>query len=333
LTLTLPSCATHLLSHDTPLPARVKAGQLHGQIVDMRTLHIVPFDAMVRALAAARVIAVGEEHYHPEIQAFELQLLQALAQQRPGYLALAMEFLERDAQQAVDAYTAATIDLDMFHQRLEAAPSFQRYYTPLVIYARQNRMPTLAMNAPRHIARRVAKVGLQATLEELDATDRAYVPEHLPEISARYRTYFLDAVASHHPVEDEQAVTFTEASFLKDATMAHVLSRFLEQHPQFTVFAIAGRFHLDYGIAIPALIEQQQPYIPTRRITTMAVSAGIKVDLHHLRQEGIADYVRFFPPAPRVATPRAFVPVRQTWSRSGPAEIATTRRLRTGEKR
>ena len=298
LTLTLPSCATHALSPAAPLPSHVRGKQLHGKIVDMQTLRIIPFNTMVRALASARVIGIGEEHYHPDIQAFELQLLQALDQQSPESLALAMEFLERDAQQTVDDYTTSTIDLDTFHERIAAGPSFQRYYTPLVTYARQKHMPTLAMNVPRRIARQVAKSGLQATLTDLDATDRTYVPPDLPDIPTRYQTYFLDAVTAHHPVEDQQAVTFTEASFIKDVTMAHVISRFLEQHPHAMVLAIAGRFHLDYGIAIPALIEQQRPHTPMRRITTMAVGARSKIDLRHLKQENIADYICFFPPAP-----------------------------------
>jgi uncharacterized iron-regulated protein len=235
-----------------------------------------------------------------------------------------MEFLERDDQQTVDDYTAATIDQDTFHTRLQASASFQRYYTPLVTYAQQGSIPTLAMNLPRHLARQVAREGLQRTLQSLDADNRAYVPMMLPDIPPRYRTYFLDAVASHHPVKGQQAVYFTEASFLKDATMAYVLSRFLDQHPQFIVLAIAGRFHVDYGIAIPALLKQQQPHLPMRRLTTMTVAPHRQVDLHRLRDEGIADYVRFFPPVPalhrRVQLPLSARPPANPGSRRSAQE-------------
>jgi uncharacterized iron-regulated protein len=92
----------------------------------MRTLHLIDFDTLVHNLATAHLIALGEEHYHSEIQAFELRLLKALAQQRPHQLALAMEFLERDAQETVDAYLAHTIDQETLHTRLNASAAFQR---------------------------------------------------------------------------------------------------------------------------------------------------------------------------------------------------------------
>jgi uncharacterized iron-regulated protein len=246
----------------------------------------------------AQVIALGEEHYHPDIQAFELHLLRALAQQRPQQLALAMEFLERDEQQAVDAYAAGTIDQATFHQRIEASASFQRYYSPLLDFAQQARLPIIAMNVPRRIARQVAKEGWQKTLQGLDTAERVYLPATLPTVSAHYRTYFLDAVAAHHPVQGEQAERLTESALLKDVTMADSLAAFLEHHPDFTVLAIAGRFHMDYGIALPSLLRQQRQQVVMQRLTTISVAADSSIDLRHLWEKGIADYVRFFPPAP-----------------------------------
>lgn len=264
----------------------------------MRTLRSLDIETLVHTIAQVNVIAVGEEHYHPDIQAFELRLLRALVQQRPQHLALAMEFLERDNQQVVDDYLAETIDQETFHKRLKASPSFQHYYSPLVHFARQAGLPIIAMNAPRRIAHQVAKEGLQKTLQSLDAAERAYLPASLPAVSARYRTYFLDAVAAYHPVQGEQAEHFTEASLLKDVTMAAALATFLERHPDFTVLAIAGRFHVDYGIALPSLLYQRRQQVILRRISTISVGADSSIDLQHLRQEDIADYVRFFPPAP-----------------------------------
>jgi uncharacterized iron-regulated protein len=264
----------------------------------MRTLRLIDFDTLIRNLAPAHVIALGEEHYHPEIQAFALRLLQALAQQRPHQLALAMEFLERDAQETVDTYLAHTIDRETLHTRLNASAAFQRLYAPLIHYAQQARLPTLAMNLPRRISRQVTQEGLQSVLQGLTPADRALIPPELPDVPERYRTYFLDRVQAHHPVEGEQAIRFTDASFLKDVTMARALALFLEQHPHHTVLAIAGRFHMDHGIAIPDLLQQQRPQVNMRRITTMTVPHRQAIDLQQLQAENIADYIRFFPPAP-----------------------------------
>jgi hypothetical protein len=62
--------------------------------------------------------------------------------------------------------------------------------------------------------------------------------------------------------------------------------------------AIAGRFHMDHGIAIPDLLQQQRPQVNMQRITTMTVPRRQAIDLQQLQAENIADYIRFFPPAP-----------------------------------
>ena len=270
--------------------------ELHGVLADMHTLRPLDLQTLVSSMPHIQVVFVGEEHYHPAIQAFELRLLQTLVHQRPQRIALAMEFLERDDQQTVDAYVNKRIDHATLHTRLKASPSFRRYYTPLLRYARHTGMPVLAMNAPRQIARQVAQTGLRRTLQELSKAERTYLPASFPAVPDQYRQYFLEAVAAHHPVQGERATHLTESSFLKDMTMATTLATFLQHHPDFTVLAIAGRFHVDHGIALPTLLAEQHAHVTMRRITAMTVTADKAVNLSDLRHEAIADYIRFFPP-------------------------------------
>jgi uncharacterized iron-regulated protein len=259
---------------------------------------MITLDVLIKAVSQANVVAFGEEHYHPAIQAFALQLLQALAQRRPQRLALAMEFLERHQQQTVDDYLRGAIDRVTFETRLGASPAFMRHYFPLVDYAREQGLPVIAMNTPRHIARQVARQGLQETLRQLSGSDRAYLPETLSAVTPSYRTYFLETVAAHHPLRGEQAEHFVEASHLKDETMAASLARFLDQHRGFTVLAIAGRFHFDYGKAIPPLLRQHHQRLVMSHITALAVGDNDTVNLQRLAREQIADYLWFAAPAP-----------------------------------
>ena len=157
LALLLSACGVRSLHPNVPLPATVGGAALQGMTIDLHTQRALDLDTLARAIAHAQVITLGEEHYHADIQAFELRLLRALAQQRPQHLALALEFLERDVQPAVDAYVAGRIDQATFHERIDASPAFQRHYSPLIQFARQARLPIIAMNIPRRIARQVAK--------------------------------------------------------------------------------------------------------------------------------------------------------------------------------
>jgi uncharacterized iron-regulated protein len=287
------------------LPATVSGKHVQSTIVDLHTQRIIPFETLADTVAQADIVAISEEHYHPDIQAFALRMLQALAQRRPAHLALALEFLERDQQSAVDEYGRGSIDAETLKTRLGASAAFMRYYFPLIDYARQQGLPVLAMNVPRRIARQVAREGLQPTLQQLGDQERAYLPETLSIASPLYRTYFLDAVATQHSIQGEQAERMVDAAHLKDETMAACLTRFFEQHADFTVLAIAGRFHFDYGKAIPALLQQRRPQLRTSRITTIAVDADSVIDLRQLAHEEIAAYLWFVPPAPAQSEQRS----------------------------
>jgi len=292
----------------TVLPVTVPGHRVYSTGVEVQSRRIMPFEALADILVQADVVALGEEHYHPDIQAFALRLLQALTQRQPQRLALAMEFLERDQQSAVDEYVHERIEATAFQTRLGASAAFMRSYFPLIDYARQQRLPVLAMNVPRRIARQVAREGLSATLQHLSPPERAYLPATLAPVAPTYRTYFLGAVASHHTMQGELAERFVEASHLKDDTMAEVLAQFLDQHRGFTVLALAGRFHVDYGTAIPALLQQRRPHLRVVRMTTIAVDANSLIDFQQFAREALADYLWFTPPAPQQShrpSPRA----------------------------
>src|SRR5215475_2044954 len=218
---TVSACALHTASPlaDRAVLSTVRGSQLQGTIVELATQRTLSFEAFVQAVAQAQVVAVGEEHYHPDIQAFELRLFQALAQHRPRHIALAMEFLERDMQVAVDAYLSGNSDAVTLQTQIKATPDFIQFYFPFVQYARQAGVPLLALNVPRSLARRVTKEGLQAVAEGLPTPERAYMAATFLPITPQYRTYFLQAVAAAHSLPTGQRAPFAEAAHFKDKTM------------------------------------------------------------------------------------------------------------------
>ena len=298
--LTLSACALRTGSPpaNTVVLTTARGAQLQGTLVELATQRPLAFEAFVKAVAQAQVVAVGEEHYHPDIQAFELRLLQALVQHRPQRVTLAMEFLERDMQSAVDAYLVGRSDAATFQAQIKATPEFIQYYFPCIQYAHQAGMPVVALNAPRSLARRVTKEGLQAVVQSLLPPERAHLAATFAPITPQYRNYFLQAVATAHPLPEEQIERFVEAAYLKDETMAESLAAFLERAADVTVLAIAGRFHVDYGLAIPTMLQQRRPHVTIRRVTTMSVATDETIDLRKLAQETLADYVWFVPPRP-----------------------------------
>jgi len=138
--------------------------------------------------------------------------------------------------------------------------------------------------------------GLQAVVQSIPDTKRAHLPATFLALTPQYRTYFLQAVAASHPLPEAQVEHFVTAAHVKDDTMAESLAAFLEQRADCAVLAIAGRFHFDYGLAIPALLQQRQPHVTVQRVTTMAVATDDTIALLELAGKHLADYVWFAPP-------------------------------------
>lgn len=292
--LTLTACALQ-----TPLP------RLDGEplsFVELATQRVVPFAMFIAALARTQVVALGEVHYHPAVQAFELRVLQTLGQQQPQRIILAMEFIERDMQPSVDAYLAGHIDAATLHGQIKATPAFIQSYMPLLQYARQAGIPVQAMNAPRALTRRVAKEGLQTVLDSLTPDERGSLAATMAPMTPQYRAYCVRALGKAHPLPTDQMEHFVEAAYLKDETMAESLATIVAAAPTAIVLAIAGRFHVDYGLAIPALLQHRRPDVSIVRVTTIPVAADEDTDVRRLASAGLAEYVWFAPPHPESPT-------------------------------
>jgi uncharacterized iron-regulated protein len=200
-------------------------------------------------------------------------------------------------QPDIAAYLQGHIDEMTLQQQLKTSASFMQLYFPLIRTARQHGLAVLTPNVPRYLARRVAREGLQRTLASLKEPERQYIPA-LPGVATpRYRNYFLQAIAAVHTLQASEIESFVEAAYLKDETMAESLLMFFNQVPEATVFLLAGRFHTDYGTAIPALLQERRPHLRLQSITAMPVAATDTIDLHQLAQDRLADYVWFTPPA------------------------------------
>jgi uncharacterized iron-regulated protein len=155
LVLVLSGCAARPLAPEPSgaLPPSVSGKHIQHTLIDVQTQRAIAFDTLVDAVAATDIVAIGEEHHQPDIQAFALRLLQDLAQRRPQHLALAMEFLERDQQPNVDAYLSGAIDQLILQNRLGASEVYARFLPPCV-------MPPAGTTSDRYESpRRIARQG------------------------------------------------------------------------------------------------------------------------------------------------------------------------------
>ncbi len=224
--------------------------------------------AVLEELAKAKVIYLGETHDKPQDHAAQLQIIQALHQRNPR-IAIAMEMFQRPFQSYIDRYLAGNINEEDLRDRTEYDERWGfpwEYYAPFVRFAKDNRLPVIALNAPTETVRQVARRGL----ERLSRDDRRYIPP-ISEIRTddpAYRQVIQEIYEQSHKGKGNSSdfERFFQAQVVWDETMADKIVRFLQANPDYQVVVLVGKGHVAYGYGIPSRVARRVDGIVQRII-------------------------------------------------------------------
>ncbi|MCP9835329.1 MULTISPECIES: ChaN family lipoprotein [unclassified Cyanobium] len=209
-------------------------------------------------LARRPVVLLGERHDSAAHHRWQLATLQALQERSPD-LSLGLEMVPRRLQPVLDRWVAGDLKERAFLEALDW-PAIWGYdadlYLPILRFARDRRLPLLALNVDRLLVRRVRAEGFAA----VPAREREGVGRPAPA-SAAYRTQ-LHRLWQHHPfvptsgqrrpgLEDPSFVRFVESQLLWDRAMAEAIADRRRRHPGAPVVALIGNGHLAGGHGVP----------------------------------------------------------------------------------
>ncbi|WP_413166514.1 ChaN family lipoprotein [Capilliphycus salinus ALCB114379] len=214
---------------------------------------------ILQNLATADVVYLGETHDRTPDHQAQLQIIQQLYQKNPQ-MAIALEMFQRPYQPVLDQYIAGEISET---ELIEKSEYLQRWgfpwsnYAEILRFARQNKIPVLALNTPTEVTRKVARGGL----ESLTTEDKTYIPP-LTEIrtdNAEYRQMLQEIYQQHHQGKgnSEAFENFFLAQVLWDETMAETIAEYLDNHPNSQVIVLAGKGHIIYNYGIPSRVERR----------------------------------------------------------------------------
>jgi uncharacterized iron-regulated protein len=210
----------------------------------------VPFAEMIDSLAQARMIYIGETHTLERHHRFQLRVIKALAQ-RNGELAIGLEMLPFTVQSHLDEWTAGRMSEKEFLRLIDWETNWGTdydLYRPIFEYARRERIPLRALNAPRSLVKDVAKKGLAGLSEE---HRRMLPPTTLS--SEDHRRLLALSIGRHKTVRADMQEAAYEAQDVWDSTMAHGVVSYLNtaEGKLKTVVVLAGTGHMAYGYGIP----------------------------------------------------------------------------------
>jgi uncharacterized iron-regulated protein len=203
---------------------------------------------LVRELARADIVFVGEEHDNRVGHEAELIVLRELHKAR-GDVVLSLEMLERDVQGTVNDWLKGRIDDAALAAHARLWPNHAKDYAPLLRYAKDNGLDVIAANVPRPLAKVCAEKGVAAV------AGLAHTPRRTSAEADLYAQRFEATMKEHMGAAGADMLQrFYQAQCLKDDAMAESIADFLATHPARKPLVVhyAGRFHVEEGLGTVA---------------------------------------------------------------------------------
>jgi uncharacterized iron-regulated protein len=245
---------------------------------------------IIEKVVGKDVIYVGELHDRLEHHRVQLQVIKGLYKKYKK-IAIGMEMFQKPFQKTLDDYIAGTIDEKTF---LKKSEYFTRWgfdynlYREILLFAREYKIPVIALNIKKEIVSKVSKGGLQALTDE----ELKEVPEYFDLSDTDYRERLRDFFGRHSGSGEMNFDFFYQSQVLWDESMAHNLDAFISRNPDYKIVVLAGSGHMSFGSGIP-----KRAFRLNRKDYTIILNAG---DI----EKDVADFVLFPAPVSLPESPR-----------------------------
>lgn len=204
---------------------------------------------MMNDLRQARAVFVGEFHDQRDHHQLQLQVIRELHRQG-AKLAIGFEMFDLEKQPVLDSWLEGKMSLQEFVSRYSKGWSINwAEYDAIMLFARNNRLPMIALDAPADLVQLVTRGGREAltavALQRLPAgTTTAMLPSYRNFMERAFRT---------HQIPDAMFDNFCAAQGLRNSSMARRISAYLAANPERTMIVIAGVGHV-MRRAVPAAV-------------------------------------------------------------------------------
>jgi uncharacterized iron-regulated protein len=204
---------------------------------------------MMADLRQARVVFVGEFHDQRDHHMLQLEIIKALyGQGKP--LSIGVEMFDIEQQPVLDEWVKGKLSLQDFVARYQKGWSINwSEYDAIMLFARNNSIPMIALDAPSDLVKRVTYGGAKTLTT--DAMKR--LPAGVTTaMSPSYRKFMSQAFGAHR-IPEGMFDNFCAAQGLRNSTMARRIVGHLQSEPERRMVVIAGVGHA-MRRAVPAAV-------------------------------------------------------------------------------
>jgi uncharacterized iron-regulated protein len=257
---------------------------------------------VAEALARSRAVSVGETHDQANDHLAQLEALKGLAAAHGDKVAVGFEMLNEGLQGVLDDYASGRLPEEEFLRRADWQKEWGfpfPLYKPLFDFVRERGLKAVALNAPRGLVTKTARLGL----EGLSAEERARLPKDMKlSDDPRYRAFLRAAFAGHGggsaqfralAMPNVTWERYLQAMMIWNEVMAANAASRLNADPDSAFLVVAGNGHVMYGAGIPFGISRRAPGAAQATFYTeggASCPASLPEDL-----SGLADFVWLVP--------------------------------------
>ncbi len=236
-----------------PARSRCEAALVLDAITDTATGALLTPAELPRRLEGDGLVLVGEGHTDVDSHRVEKRVIEELV--RAGRrVTIGLEMYPYTEQKWLDDWSAGRLSEEAF---LDGSHWYRNwgynwlYYRDIFLFARDHRIPMVAINAPREVVAAVRRKGYQGLTSE----EAAHVPTDIDSRNAEHLRLFRAEFeeGSFHGGMDEAAwQSMLDAQCTWDATMGlHAVQPLLSgDDPKAVVVVLVGAGHVQYGLGI-----------------------------------------------------------------------------------
>jgi uncharacterized iron-regulated protein len=252
---------------------------------------------VIESVSGKKIVYVGEHHDRFAHHYVQLEVIKGLYKKNRK-IAIGMEMFQRPFQKSLDDYIAGRIDEREFLKRSEY---FKRWgfdynlYKPILDFARQERIPVVALNIQREIVDKVSRGGI----DSLSEAEKSEIPSQMDFSDEEYKERLKRVFEMHKNSKERNFDFFCQSQILWDETMSMSVDEFLKKTPIYQMVVLAGGGHIQYGSGIPKRTFRRNGY-------DYAIILN-DVDI----ERNIADYIVFPKPMDGVTSPKLMVSLKE----------------------
>lgn len=219
-------------------------------IIHVPTGEKVQFSNLHHFFDCVSILYVGETHANKASHQVQLKVLKAYYEKFGSNIVIGMEMFTRPYQPFLDQWIAGEIDEQKFLEETQWDKEWgydYSLYKDILDFAREKKIPVIALNAPREVVKMVRRKGLKA----LSAEEKKQLPE-IDTTDFFHRVYLERAIREHmdRSVDLEK---YNDVQCLWEEYMAQTIVDYLSswEGKDKKFLAFAGNGHIIYDFGIP----------------------------------------------------------------------------------